>query len=83
MSTVTDHITDLPPADPGPMPERFTPVTLAAYFGLSRQTVYGWIHRGQGPASYRVGGRRFFDRVDVEAWVSVQKAEDVARRLTA
>ncbi|MCG7631130.1 helix-turn-helix domain-containing protein [Gordonia McavH-238-E] len=62
------------------IPERFTPRTLADYLGVAPQTVYGWSHRGQGPIGYRVGGRKYYDRADVDAWIAAQKAQDIARR---
>lgn len=61
-------------------PDRFTPQTLATYLDVAVQTVYGWSHRGQGPIGYRVGGRKFYDREDVDAWIRAQKAQDIARR---
>lgn len=52
----------------------------AEYLGIARQTLYGLRHRGQGPVSYRIGGRAFYDVADVDAWVAAQKAFDMARR---
>lgn len=59
---------------------RMTVAATAEYLGIAKQTLYGLRHRGQGPVSYRIGGRAFYDRADVDAWVAAQKAMDVARR---
>lgn len=59
---------------------RMTVAQTAAYMEIATQTLYGLRHRGQGPVSYRIGGRVFYDVADVDAWIAAQKALDVARR---
>lgn len=41
----------------------------AAYLGLSPRTLANWGVRGLGPASLRVGGRRFYRIADLDAFV--------------
>ncbi|MCZ4536236.1 helix-turn-helix domain-containing protein [Gordonia terrae] len=59
---------------------RMSVAETAEYLGIAKQTLYGLRHRGQGPVGYRIGGRAFYDRADVDAWIAAQKALDVARR---
>ncbi len=35
-------------------------------------TIRYWIHRGEGPRSFKIGRRRMFRRQDVDAWLMEQ-----------
>ena len=35
-------------------------------------TLYGWRHRGEGPAGYRIGRHVRYRRAAVEAWIETQ-----------
>ncbi|MFF5719273.1 helix-turn-helix transcriptional regulator [Streptomyces buecherae] len=50
----------------------------AAYLGLSRNTLYVWRHRRQGPPSFRMGpsGRVMYRRRALDAWVREQEQAD-------
>ncbi|WP_185208157.1 AlpA family transcriptional regulator [Sphingomonas sp. NBWT7] len=44
----------------------------ASYLGLSYRTLGNWSSRGIGPASVRVGGRRFYRVADLDAFIGAQ-----------
>lgn len=51
----------------------------AEYLRTPVPTLRYWRHRGEGPASFRMGRRVMYRRSDVEAWVEEQiKAQVVA-----
>ncbi len=52
--------------------ELLTPQELADYLHVPLKTVYGWRHRGLGPAGFRVGRHVRFRRSDVELWITGQ-----------
>ena len=45
---------------------------LSAMLGVPIDTLYGWRHRGVGPAGYRIGRHVRYRRGTVEAWLSRQ-----------
>lgn len=44
-------------------------VELSEMLGIPIETLYGWRHRGEGPAGYRVGRHVRYRRTIVEAWL--------------
>lgn len=56
------------------MTDRMTAAEAAKYLGLSRQSLYNLRGAGEGPASYKIGGRVWYDRVDLETWIARQRA---------
>jgi excisionase family DNA binding protein len=40
--------------------------------GIPVSTLYGWRHRGEGPAGYRIGRHVRYRRAAVEAWIETQ-----------
>ena len=52
--------------------ELLSPQDLASYLDVPLTTVYGWRHRGLGPAGFRVGRHVRYRRTDVEEWISAQ-----------
>jgi hypothetical protein len=48
---------------------RLTRSDAAAYLGVSAKTMANWGGRGLGPASIRVGGRRFYRIADLDAFI--------------
>ena len=53
--------------------ERLMTITdLATLLGVPVDTLYGWRHRGIGPAGYRIGRHVRYRRTTVEAWLARQ-----------
>ncbi len=48
---------------------RMTRRDAAAYLGLAPKTLAQWKSEARGPPSYRVGGRVFYFREDLDAFV--------------
>jgi excisionase family DNA binding protein len=45
---------------------------LSVMLGIPIDTLYGWRHRGVGPAGYRIGRHVRYRRDAVEAWLARQ-----------
>lgn len=45
---------------------------LSEMLGVPVDTLYGWRHRGEGPAGYRIGRHVRYSRAAVEAWLDTQ-----------
>jgi len=45
---------------------------LSEMLGVPVDTLYGWRHRGEGPAGYRIGRHVRYRRATVEAWLDTQ-----------
>jgi excisionase family DNA binding protein len=45
---------------------------LSEMLGVPVDTLYGWRHRGEGPAGYRIGRHVRYRREAVEAWLDTQ-----------
>ena len=45
---------------------------LSAMLGVPIDTLYGWRHRGVGPAGYRIGRHVRYRRSTVESWLARQ-----------
>lgn len=56
------------------MGTRMTSKETADYIGASQSTIRYWRACNEGPRSYTLGKRVFYDREDVDAWIEAQKA---------
>jgi excisionase family DNA binding protein len=45
---------------------------LSEMLGVPVDTLYGWRHRGEGPAGFRIGRHVRYRRAAVEAWLDTQ-----------
>jgi len=52
---------------------RLTTTELSEETGISESTFRYWRATGDGPRSWRLGRRVFYDREDVDAWLTAQK----------
>ena len=69
------NLVDIYPIHDVPMKrldELLSPQDLAGYLDVPVKTIYGWRHRGLGPAGFRVGRHLRYRRSDVEEWISAQ-----------
>jgi excisionase family DNA binding protein len=49
-----------------------TMAEVSDLLGTPVSTLYGWRHRGEGPAGYRIGRHVRYRRSAVEAWIETQ-----------
>ena len=54
------------------MPEFITQPDLAQKLGRSLSTLRYWRHIGDGPKSFKLGGRVVYKVEDVEQWIEAQ-----------
>lgn len=54
-----------------PIPE----AVMAGRYGVTVQTLRNWARRGEFPASFRLGGKRFYNSSEYDKWVSTRRAE--------
>jgi excisionase family DNA binding protein len=47
----------------------------AEYLGIPEATLYGWISKGEGPRSYRVGKHRRWKPAEVLEWLEGRASE--------
>jgi excisionase family DNA binding protein len=52
---------------------------LSEMLGVPVDTLYGWRHRGEGPAGYRIGRHVRYRRAAVEAWLDTQADRSKSR----
>jgi excisionase family DNA binding protein len=45
---------------------------LSEMLGVPVDTLYGWRHRGEGPAGYRIGRHVRYRKATVEAWLDTR-----------
>lgn len=67
---------DLPPA-------RLKGPDAAAYLGLSASTLEKMRHLGRGPRYLKVGGRIFYRRTDLDAYINAAVVETTDSRALA
>jgi hypothetical protein len=53
---------------------RLTRADAARYIGAAEKTLAMWQLRGKGPRSFKVGGRRFYYRRDLDAFIGGEVA---------
>jgi excisionase family DNA binding protein len=58
--------------------ELLTSTETAALLRVPVRTLYVWRGAGTGPASYRVGKRTLYRRVDVERWLERRRVTTAA-----
>lgn len=56
------------------MGTRMTSKQTASYIGTSENTLRYWRACDEGPRSYSLGRRTFYDVEDVDDWIADQKA---------
>jgi DNA-binding transcriptional MerR regulator len=49
----------------------------ARYVGLAESTLRYYRHAGIGPVSYRLSGKVFYDRLDLDDWIAAERAASV------
>jgi len=49
-----------------------TMAEVSDLLGIPVSTLYGWRHRGEGPAGYRIGRHVRYRREAVEAWIETR-----------
>lgn len=54
------------------MEKLMTTAEVAAYLGVSVQTLYTWRWVGHGPRASRVGKHLRYRRADIESWLDKQ-----------
>jgi hypothetical protein len=60
-------------------PQRlFAPQEASAYLRIAKQTLARWRCYGQGPSFVRIGGRIFYDRADLDAFIAANKFRSTA-----
>lgn len=57
------------------MGTRMSSKETAAYIPAPESTLRYWRACDEGPRSYTLGRRCFYDREDVDAWIEEQKSE--------
>ncbi|WP_082980912.1 helix-turn-helix domain-containing protein [Mycolicibacter heraklionensis] len=45
----------------------------SAYLNIPANTLRWWRTSGTGPRAYRLGGRVFYDRADLDSWADAEK----------
>lgn len=56
-----------------PLQDRMTTKEVSEYIGIPTATIHGWRHREVGPDYFRVQGRVFYWRRDIDAWLADQE----------
>ena len=59
------------------MPDRLTIKETSECLNIPINTLRWYRTCGTGPQSYTLGGKVFYDKADVDAWVAEQKAATV------
>ena len=59
-----------------PLPQLMEPAEVAAYLGVSEDTLARWRSSGEGPASIRVGQRVAYTERAVDAYITAQETGD-------
>ena len=55
---------------------RMTRKDSATYIGVAEKTLAMWQLQGKGPESYLVGGRRFYFKDDLDAFIRSGRSRD-------
>jgi DNA-binding transcriptional MerR regulator len=55
--------------------ERLTLQEASEYLNIPSNTLRWWRTVGTGPKSYKLGGRVFYDRTDLDQWAGAGKLE--------
>lgn len=52
--------------------ERLTVTQAALFIGVAPTTLYGWYENDRGPRGFKIGGRIFYMRSDLNSWTEEQ-----------
>lgn len=52
-----------------------TSAEVAAYLGVTKQTLANWAYQGRGPSFVKVGRNRRYDWNDLRAWIEARKVQ--------
>ncbi|HEY4030857.1 MAG TPA: helix-turn-helix domain-containing protein [Caulobacteraceae bacterium] len=52
---------------------RLTAHEVAERLGFTKKTVFNWRYKNTGPRSFKIGGRIFFLKSEVDAWEKSQE----------
>ena len=55
------------------MEDLMSTAQVAAYLGVTPQTLANWAYKGKGPEFVKLDGRRRYVPADVRAWVEARK----------
>lgn len=50
-------------------PDLITAADTSAYLGVNNKTLIRWSNEGRGPTRARIGGRAYYFKPEVQAWV--------------
>jgi excisionase family DNA binding protein len=56
-----------------------TTAEAASIIGVAERTLRRWSNNKEGPPFTQIGGRRFYDRAEVEEWRRAQRVETEER----
>jgi predicted DNA-binding transcriptional regulator AlpA len=48
---------------------------LELFDGVSRKTVYGWMSRNGFPSPFKIGGKNYWKKSEVEAYIRAQRPQ--------
>jgi excisionase family DNA binding protein len=54
--------------------DRMSAKEVSEYLGVPLPTIYGWPRQGLGPRRYRMAGRYWYMRQDIDQWVAEESA---------
>ena len=50
----------------------------AAFLGLKPSTLERWRSKGEGPVFHKIGGRIYYTRADLDAWIESRRRRSTA-----
>ena len=62
------------------MPDYVTTAEFAELVRTSAATIRYWRHIEKGPRAFRLGRRALYDRAEVVAWITAEKARQAGTR---
>jgi excisionase family DNA binding protein len=66
-----------------PDDEWLTTAETAELVGLAPRSIYRWIRLGEGPVFHRIGGRIFYRRSAIEAFIAAGKMKPAPHQASA
>jgi predicted DNA-binding transcriptional regulator AlpA len=60
-----------------PLTDRMTLREASDYLHIPQNTLRWWRTCDSGPRSYALGGKVFYDKADIDAWIAVEQAASV------
>lgn len=55
-------------------PDRMTLAEAADYIGVSDRCLYAWYENDRGPKAFKLGGRIWYRRSDIDEWANAEMA---------